>query len=62
MIGEPPSLEGEFQESVIWVGDAATAVRPTGALGALVEEDAVGVADDSAETGLVPTEFIAETR
>jgi hypothetical protein len=62
VIGEPPSLEGALQESVIWVGDAATAVRLPGAPGVLAEEDAVGVADDSAEIGLIPTELIAETR
>ena len=55
-------FDGGDHDSVIVVGDAAVAVTPTGELGVLTDDEAVGVADASDDVPPVPTEFIADTR
>ena len=57
VIAEPPLFVGAVQDRLICDDDTAVAVNPVGAVGTLNV-----LADAILEDGLVPTEFIADTR
>ena len=61
VIANPPLLDGAPHERLICVPEDAVATSPVGALGTPDVEDDVGVADVSADVGLVPIELIADT-
>lgn len=63
-----PPADGADQERLIWVGDSSVAEsvgwpgNEVVVAGGCVDVDSVGVAEDSDDTGLIPTEFIAYIR
>ena len=59
VIAEPPLSLGTVQDRLICDEDTAVAVNPVGGDGAVA---AIVVADAVLEDGLVPTEFIDDTR
>ena len=59
VIAEPPLFVGAVQDRLICDDDTAVAVNPVGGDGAVT---AIVVADAVLEDGLVPTEFIDDTR
>ena len=63
VIGEPPLLDGGFQERLTCVVDAAAAVSPVGKPGTVAAgaDVGVGVAVASFDGLPAPIEFIAET-
>ena len=59
VMAEPPLFVGAVQDRLICDDDTAVAVNPVGGDGAVA---AIVVADAVLEDGLVPTEFIDDTR
>ena len=60
MIGEPPLFDGAVHERLICELETTLADSPVGTPGTPELDDDVGVANDSPDAELVPTEFIAD--
>ena len=59
VIGEPPLLNGEAQEMLIWFEETNAATSPVGGSGAVA---ALVVSEKVLDGKLVPAELIAEIR